>query len=115
MGCYLELVELGWDFRVPLPVENALLHEKIEYAQNLWDFANRTMGGAFKNRVSIFPRKVIIQAAPAINLTERLSDYKKDKKAAVDKAMSDLQKAFNDCIEDVNKKEKNKEKKKKPK
>jgi hypothetical protein len=109
IGRHLELVDLGCCFRGPLPPDNAPLHEKIEYAQNLWDFANRTMGGAFKDRVSIFPRKVIIRAAPPINLTERLPEYKQNRKDAVETAMNDLEKAFLDCINDVNKKIKNRE------
>jgi 1-acyl-sn-glycerol-3-phosphate acyltransferase len=56
IGRHLELVDLGWHFRVPLPAENAPLHEKIEYAQNLWDFASRSMGGALSNRKNIFPK-----------------------------------------------------------
>jgi alpha-D-ribose 1-methylphosphonate 5-triphosphate synthase subunit PhnL len=91
---------------VPLPKEDTAFHEKIEYAQNLWDFASRTMGGAFKDRVSIFPRRVIIQAGPTINLSERLSSYKENKKAAIATALSDLRKAYLDCIVEANNLEK---------
>jgi len=79
-----------------------VIHKKVEYVQNLWDFASRTMGGAFNNRVNIFPRKVIIHSAPVINLSERLTDYNKDKKAALESAMSDLEKAFLGCIAEAN-------------
>jgi len=99
---HLELIDFCWYFRVPLINENAALHEKVEYAQNLWDFASRTMGGAFKNRVSIFPRRVILQAGPVINLTERLPHYKESKKTAIATAMSDLEKAYLDLIVEVN-------------
>ena len=99
---HMELVDFGWYFRVQIPAEDTVFHKKIEYTQNLWDFASRTMGGAFKDRVSIFPRKVIIQAGPVINLSERLSDYKKDKKAVIEKSMADLEKAYLDCIVEAN-------------
>ena len=99
---HLELVDFCWYFRVPLPAEDAALHNKIEYVQNLWDFANRTMGGAYSNRMSVFPRKVIIHSAPIINLSERLPSYEKDKKATVAQAMADLEKAYIDCINDAN-------------
>ena len=97
-----ELADFCWYFRIPLPTEETAFPSKIEYVQNLWDFANRTMGGAYADRVSIFPRKVIIRAAPVINLSERLPAYQKDKKAAIAEAMSDLEKSYLDCISQVN-------------
>lgn len=100
-GRHLEIVDFSWYFRVPLPADDAPLHHKIEYAQNLWDFANRTMGGAYANRISIFPRRVIIHAAPAINLTERLPAYHNDKKSAISSAMADLKQAYMECIEEI--------------
>jgi hypothetical protein len=96
-GRHLELVDFSWYFRQPLPEEGAPLHQKIEYVQNLWDFASRTMGGAFTERKRVCPRKVIIRAAPPINLSARLSDYKNDRKSAVDAAMADLMKAYRGC------------------
>jgi 1-acyl-sn-glycerol-3-phosphate acyltransferase len=99
---HMELVDFSWYFRIPLPTEETVIHKKVEYVQNLWDFASRSMGGAFSNRVSIFPRKVIIHAAPAINLSERLPSFNRDKKAEIALAMSDLEKAFLDCIAEAN-------------
>jgi hypothetical protein len=93
-GRHLELVDFSWYFRRPLPEDGAPLHQRIEYVQNLWDFANRTMGGAFSGRKRIFPRKVIIRAAPPLNLSERLADYKEDRTAAIDAAMADLMNAY---------------------
>jgi len=95
---HIGMVELCWWFRFALPKEDAALHEKAEYVQNLWDFANRTMGGAFKDRICVSPRKVILQAGPAIDLTERLSAYKSDKKGTIATTLSDLEKSFRDCI-----------------
>jgi hypothetical protein len=102
IGRYLDLADLCWYFRVSPPAEDAALHTKLEYVQNLWDFANRTMGGAFSDRVNIFPRKVIIKAAPVINLSERLEDYRKDKNATFEKTMTDLEKAYLNCIDEMN-------------
>jgi len=96
-----ELADFGWYFHHPLPTEETALHQKIEYVQNLWDFANRTMGGALSNRVNIPVKKVIIKGAPVINLTERLGRYKEDRRAAVSEAVSDLEKAFLGCIEEM--------------
>ena len=102
IGRHQELVDFCLYFSIPLPTEETALHKKIEYVQNLWDFANRSMGGAYADRVSIFPRKVLIQAAPVINLSERLASYHENKKAAIATAMSDLEKAYLDNISEAN-------------
>ena len=97
---HMELVDFVWYFRVPVPSDNAPLYVKIEYAQNLWDFANRTMGGAYQNRVlNVHPKRLLIQVAPIINLSERLKEYKENKKTAVANATKDLERAFLDCID----------------
>ena len=100
-----ELADFGWYFRRRIPEEEDSLHIKIEYVQNLFDFANRTMGGAIAGRVNIHPRRVIIQAGRIIDLGSRLSCYKENKKAAVENAVCDLEKAYLDCIEEVNRTE----------
>jgi len=100
-----ELADFGWYFRRPLPDESASLHTKVEYVQNLFDFANRTMGGAIANRVNIHPRKVIIQAGQLIDLSSRLPEFHENKKTAVEKAVSDLEKTYLDCIDEVNRTE----------
>lgn len=98
-GRHLELVDFCCYFRAPLPRDDTPLDLKIEYVQNLWDFANRTMGGAYANRVMyIYPRRVIIQAGPPINLTARLPEYRRNKKTAIAGAMSTLRDAYFDCI-----------------
>jgi len=93
-----ELADFGWYFKCLIPKDNDPLHLKVEYVQNLFDFASRTMGGAFSQRINIQPAKVIIKAAPPINLSERLSLYKTDRKTAVLDAVSDLEKAYLNCI-----------------
>jgi hypothetical protein len=94
-----ELVDFCWYFRRPVPDDETALHGKIEYIQNLWDFANRTMGGAISERKNIPVKNVIIKTAPAINLTERLPQYYENKKDAVERGLSDLEKAFLECID----------------
>lgn len=98
-----ELADFAWYFRRPVPAEDAAVHIQIEYIQNLWDFAGRTMGGAISNRKSIFPKKVFIQTAPVINLSEHLQAYKKDKKTTVAECTQALEKAYLDCIEQMGK------------
>jgi hypothetical protein len=99
---HMELVDFVWYFRVDVPSEDAPLHVKIEYVQNLWDFANRTMGGAYSKRViHIHPRRVLIQVAAPLNLTERLPDYRAGRKGAIMSAMADLKEAYLDCIREA--------------
>jgi hypothetical protein len=100
-----ELADFSWYFRCPLPSEETALHLKVEYVQNLFDFANRAMGGAFSTRVNLFPSKIIIQTAPIIDLSGRLSQYKENKKDTVDAVKSELEKAYLDCINEVKKNE----------
>ncbi|MDR1127712.1 MAG: acyltransferase [Treponema sp.] len=45
----------------------------VEYAQNLYDFASRTMGGTYDTRKRIAPAAVRISAAQPINLAEMLA------------------------------------------
>jgi len=97
-----ELADFGWYFRCPLPTEETAFHNKIEYIQNLWDFANRTMGGALSGRIHIFPRKVIIHASPAINLTGRLPEYKKNKKNEIASVLEVLKQAYINSIDKLN-------------
>jgi 1-acyl-sn-glycerol-3-phosphate acyltransferase len=97
-----ELADFAWYFRCSVPTDDTALHTRLEYVQNLWDVANRTMGGAIANRVNIFPQKIILQASLPINLSGRLSNFKEDKKGTIDLLVSELEKAYLDCIKDVN-------------
>ena len=96
-----ELADFAWYFRRPVPAVDAELHIQVEYVQNLWDFAGRTMGGAISNRKNIFPKKVFIQAAPVINLSERLTAYREDRKTAVAECAQVLEKEYLDCIKQM--------------
>jgi hypothetical protein len=93
-GRHLEMVDFVSYFRVPVPAEDASVRSKVEYIQNLWDFANRTMGGGFSDRISIKPDKVVITTTPPINLTSRLDDYHRNRKDAVTAVLSDLRDAY---------------------
>lgn len=97
-----ELVDLIWYFRVPVPAESDPLYVKIEYTQNLWDFTNRTMGGAYSNRVfNVHPKRVLIQIAPVIGLSARLAEYRENKRGAIAGAMNALLSAFQNCIREA--------------
>jgi 1-acyl-sn-glycerol-3-phosphate acyltransferase len=67
---HMELADFSIYFRGP-PGESMV--SMVEYVQNLYDFANRTMGGIYGTRKNIAPAAIRISAAPVINLTEMLS------------------------------------------
>jgi hypothetical protein len=91
---HLEMVDFLWYFRGPIPDASAPLHTRIEYVQNLYDFSNRTRGGAFSNRRTLHPKEVLWVAAEAISLSEDLEVFKQDKKTATARVMHKLEQAF---------------------
>jgi 1-acyl-sn-glycerol-3-phosphate acyltransferase len=93
---HIEIADFAWYFRAPPPEKNAPPRGIVEYVQNLWDFANRTMGGAYTNRVNIHPRHITIQAGPAINLSAAVENYRQDRKGTVQKILSRLEDAYLD-------------------
>ncbi|MDR2786228.1 MAG: acyltransferase [Treponema sp.] len=66
---HMELADFSLYFHRPPGESPASI---IEYAQNLYDFANRTMGGIYGTRRNIAPAAIRISAAPPVNLTEML-------------------------------------------
>jgi hypothetical protein len=68
---HMELADFAWYFHQP-PAALLTINAAVEYVQNLYDFANRTCGGAFSTRRGIPPRSIRITAAEPINLTELL-------------------------------------------
>jgi 1-acyl-sn-glycerol-3-phosphate acyltransferase len=67
---HMEVADFSFYFHRPPGESPASI---VEYAQNLYDFANRTMGGIYGTRKNIAPAAVRISAAPPVNLTEMLS------------------------------------------
>jgi len=100
-----EIADFGWYFRCPVPAQDSPLHLKAEYVQNLWDFASRTMGGALADRINIPVKKIIIKAAPVIDLSAKLPLYKQNRKGTTADTTAELEKAFLDCICQVNRDE----------
>jgi 1-acyl-sn-glycerol-3-phosphate acyltransferase len=92
---HLELVDFCWYFRsFPLPGDDAPLHSRVEYVQNLWDLANRAMGGAYADRKNIYPSRVIIRSSPPVDLGARLERFRQDRRAVVEETMNELKDAF---------------------
>jgi hypothetical protein len=92
---YLETVDFVYYLRAaPVADSRSSLRCQIEYAQNMWDFANRTMGGVFGTRRLIYPRRVIITSAEPINLRDYYETYCRNKKEAVRAAMDSVTARF---------------------
>ncbi len=100
---HMELVDFLHFFRNPIPVRETPFHLIIEYAQNLWDFASRTMGGAYKNRLNVHPKTAIIYTGEPIDLTKKLSAYRESRKDAIASTLQELDDKFIQCIEEVKK------------
>ncbi|MDR1220824.1 MAG: acyltransferase [Treponema sp.] len=94
---HLEIVDFVWYLRcAPVPAAESPLYQQVEYVQNLWDFANRTMGGVFGTRKLIHPYKVIVKTSAPINLSDHLDAYHRGRKETVKKVMAELEEKFFD-------------------
>ena len=97
---HMELADLGWYFRSAPPEPGAGLRAFVEYAQNLWDLANRLAGGAISGRVEVRPKRAVVAASPEIDLSARLPGYRADRKAATAAALVELRNAYESCIKE---------------
>jgi hypothetical protein len=100
---HMELVDFLYFFRNPIPTQETPFHMVIEYAQNLWDFASRTMGGAYKNRINVHPKTAFIYTGEPIDLSKKLSAYRENRKETIAATIQELDTNFMKCIEDVKK------------
>jgi hypothetical protein len=98
---HLEMVDFMSYFSLEPPADDAPLHKRIEYAQNLFDFLNRSRGGAFSNRVSIHPKTVYFVAARPVNISGHLEQFRSDHKAALADVMAELEGAYRACIKEM--------------
>lgn len=97
---HMELADLSWYFRSAPPEPGAGLRAFVEYAQNLWDLANRLAGGAISGRLEVRPKRAVVAASPAIDLSARLPGYRADRKAATAAALVELRDAYESCIKE---------------
>jgi 1-acyl-sn-glycerol-3-phosphate acyltransferase len=100
---HMELVDILFYFEETIPSEDAPFHLRVEYAQNLWDFASRTMGGNFTHRLNVYPKKAIIYTGEAIDLTKKLPEYRERRKETITATLQELRDNFLQCIEEVRK------------
>jgi hypothetical protein len=98
---HMELVDFCWYFRCEPPEQTAPLHLVVEYAQNLWDFGSRLAGGAISERVIVRPKKAVVVVGEALDLSARLPEWRKNRKASVAGTTADLGSAYLSCIEEI--------------
>ena len=98
---HMELVDFCWYFRCEPPAGTAPLHRVVEYAQNLWDFGNRLAGGAISERAIVRPKKAVVVIGEALDLSARLSGWRKNRKSIVAETTAALESAYRACIEEL--------------
>jgi hypothetical protein len=72
----------------------------VETAYSLSDLASRLAGGDISDRPNALRKRAVLVVAPPLDLGARFDDYRRDRKAAIEGAMSDLNCAFISCIEE---------------
>jgi hypothetical protein len=72
----------------------------VECAYSLADLASRLVGGDISDRPEVLRKRAVVLAAEPIDVGARLSDYRRDRKAAVEAATAEIAKAFHGCIQE---------------
>ena len=98
----MELADFAWYLRSGPPAADGGLTTGpiVEYAQNLWDFANRLAGGAISGRREVRPKRAVVTASAPIDLSARLEDYRRDRKSAQAAIMDELKRSYTACIKE---------------
>ena len=99
---HMELADFAWYLRSGPPAADggATTGPLVEFAQNLWDFANRLAGGAISGRREVRPKRAVVVASPPIDLSARLEDYRRDRKAAQAAVTDELARSYKACIKE---------------
>lgn len=99
---HMELADFAWYLRSGPPAADGGLTTGpiVEYAQNLWDFANRLAGGAISGRREVRPKRAVVTASAPIDLSARLEDYRRDRKSAQAAIMDELKRSYTACIKE---------------
>ena len=95
---HMELADFALYLRSDPPAADAPLYAVVEYAQNLWDFANRLAGGTIAGRMEVRPKHADIIVGEPIDLSKRLAAYYDDRKRAVADTLSALEHEYRNCI-----------------
>ena len=80
-----------------------------ETALNLTDLVNRFAGGNISNRSAVLRKRAVVIAGKPIEIRERMSAYRGNRKQAVDAVTADMKQIFLDCATALRDKELNDE------
>ena len=95
LACYLDS-----DYMQGRPGENGPSFDRlVECAYSLADLASRLTGGDISDRPDVLRKRVVVIAAEPIDVGARLSDYRRDRKAAVEAVTAEIARAYEGCIE----------------
>lgn len=97
---HMELADFALYLRSGPPADGAPLRVLVEYAQNLWDFANRLAGGTISGRVEVRPKRAVIIAGQPLDLSDRLAAFRTDRKQATVDALVELEQSYQHCIKE---------------
>lgn len=97
---HMELADFALYLRSVPPADGAPLRALVEYAQNLWDFANRLAGGTISGRVEVRPKRAVIITGQPLDLSDRLAAFRADRKQATVDALAELERSYQQCIKE---------------
>ena len=80
-----------------------------ETVVNLTDLAARFAGGNISNRSAALRKRAVVIAGSPLEIRERMTGYKKNRKEAVDAVTADMKQIFLDCATALRDKELNDE------
>lgn len=85
------------------PGGTASFNRIAETVSNLGDLINRLAGGNISNRPNNVRKKAVVITGRPIEIRERMSGYKKNRKEAVDEVTADMKRIFLECTDTANK------------
>ena len=99
---HMEMVDLAWyldsDYVEGPGNEGPSFDRLVEWAYSLADLASRLTGGDISNRPNVLRKRAVVIAAEPIDVGGRLSDYRRNRKAAVEGVTAELARAYHACI-----------------
>ncbi len=78
--------------------DRGTLEDYIEIANNFYDLIERLKGGTLKNRANRFMKYPVIVPGEPVNMSTYRDLYRKDKRAALEKATEQFRDSYRECI-----------------
>ncbi|MFI5367515.1 MAG: hypothetical protein ACHQ1F_00745, partial [Spirochaetia bacterium] len=95
LACYLDS-----DYMEGRPGEDGPSFDRlVECAYSLADLASRLVGGDISDRPNLLRKRAVVMAAEPIDVSARLPDYRRNRKAAVEAVTAAIAGAYEGCIQ----------------